>query len=229
MPASTYILIFITVISAGGAVYGGITGREGLLAAGLTIAFLSGIFAPIIHIRARKKARIRDRQDALLIWYYSLNEAARIAEQEAKKTRKSSIAISILMCICLIIIFLPFTVITQAPENRFLIIYIGAIVALLPFTSVFLAPMYTANQILKQPSVTIIGRDYILVNNRYIGINDRAELTLKGAAVKLSPDGTGVLSLDYTFKMRYGHMHYTAGVPIPQGRIAEAEQFKDRL
>lgn len=227
MPTSTYILIIIAVISAGAAVYGGTTGGEGLLAAGLSIAFLSGIFAPIIHIRARKKARIRERQDALLIWRYGIQETDCIAEREAKKTRKSSISISILMCVCFIIIFLPFAVIIQAPENRFLIIYIGAIVALLPFISVYLAPMYTANQIRKQPSVTVIGRDYIIINNRYIGINDRAELTLKGAAIKPNPDGTGVLTLDYMFRMRYGHMHYKADVPIPQGRVAEAEQFRD--
>jgi hypothetical protein len=43
--------------------------------------------------------------------------------------------------------------------------------------------------------MTIVGRDYILMNNRYIGINDRAKLTLVNARAVTGENSTAKLFL----------------------------------
>ena len=230
MPSSVVALLVVAVLGALTAVYGGIQGSEGLLAAGLAVGFLSLILAPVLNQRANKRMRLFGRQDALLVWNYAPYETERIAASESRKTRKTSIRLSILSAVSLAVIFASFAVIAESDQARTLLLYIGTAAVLLPFISVWLAPAYTAAQIRKIPSTTIIGHDYILLNNRYIGINDRGGLTLVGAEVKQGSDGAGTLLLIYKFRMKYGSlMSFPVGVPIPQGQSVQAEQFAERL
>jgi hypothetical protein len=133
-----------------------------------------------------------------------------------------------------VVIFAPFPVIIEDPATKQLLLYIGIAAALLPFTSLLIAPAYTSRQITRDLSVTVIGRDYVLLNNRYIGINDRTSLTLVDAEIKMGGDTTtgGVTSLflTYTFTMKYGNiMHITAEVPIPGSRTMEAHRFVENM
>ncbi len=233
MPGSIAILIGSAALGIIAFVCGIIADLDILFGVGLAEAFLSLILIPVLYLRAKKRRRIFARQDALLIWQYEPNETEHIAAAEAKKVRKSSVGLSILACVCLMIIFAPFIVIIEESSTKELLLYIGIIAALLPFTSLYIAPAYTARQITKAPSVTVIGRDYILINNRYIGINDRASLTLVDAAVKTGSrayGGSHALYLTYTFLMKYGNiMHFTVEVPIPGSRKTEAADFAESI
>jgi hypothetical protein len=232
MPGSIIILIGTAAVGAIAVVFGLVTDIDIVFALGLADAFLSLIFIPVFYMRAKKRQRIFARQDALLIWQYAAFEAAHIAATEAQKIRKTSIRLSVLASVCLAIIFAPFTVILEDAGAKQLILYIGIAAVLLPFTSLFIAPACTVRQITRIPSVTVIGRDYILLNNRYIGINDRASLTLADAEVKTvgnaAAGGRTALFLTYTFTMRYGTiMHFTVEVPIPGNRMTEAAGFAE--
>lgn len=233
MPSSIIILIGSAVLGIIALVCGIIADIDILFGLGLADAFMSLIFIPVFYLRAKKRRRIFARQDALIIWQYAPYEAEHIAAMEAKKVRKSSVGLSVLACVCLVIIFAPFIVIIEDTATKHLLLYIGIIAALLPFTSLYIAPAYTVRQITKIPSVTIIGRDYILLNNRYIGINDRAALTLVDAVVKtggIAYGGVSALFLTYTFLMRYGNiMHFTVDVPIPGNCTADAVRFAEGL
>ena len=230
MPKNIVAMIVIAALGAIAAVYGGVSGSGAFLAAGLAVAFLLLVFIPVFYIRAKKRRRLFSRQDALLVWNYAPHEAERIAKREAGKTRRQSVRLSILASVCLAIIFAPFIVITESAGTRLLLLCIGIAAMLLPFISVAAAPSYTAAQIKKIPSVTIIGRDYILLNNRYIGINDRGGLMLVSAEVRAGDSGIAALLLTYTFLMRYGNViHYTVEAPVPWGRNDEAMQFAESL
>jgi hypothetical protein len=235
MPTSIAIVIASAAMGVIITVYGVIADIGILAGVGLADAFTSLIFIPVIAVHSKKRHRISARRDALLVWQYASYEAEEIAAREAKKIRRTSRGLSVLASISLMVIFAPFTIILENPETKKLLLYIGMIAALLPFTSLYIAPAVTVRQIKKAPTVTIIGRDYILLNNRYIGINDRAELTLVEAEVKKSAlvedEGKrSALFVTYTFRMKYGNiMHFTVEVPIPNGRQAEATEFAGRL
>jgi hypothetical protein len=229
MPKHITALIAVSVLSTIAAVYGGVAGREGYLAIGLAAAFLSLIFIPVFYIRAKKRRRLYARQDALLVWDYAPSEAERIAAREAIRIRKTSIRLSILVSVCMAIIFAPFVALAETPLARYLLLYIGVISVLLPFSSVYIAPAYTVSLIKRVPSLTIVGRDYILINNRYVGINDRAELKLVSAGVKHGGDGEEILQLTYKFRMKYGNpISFPVDIPIPWGRSEQAVQFAER-
>jgi hypothetical protein len=230
MPNSIVILIGTAVLGVIAIIFGLLVDMNIVFALGLTDAFISLILMPVFYTRGKKMQRIFNRQDALLVWQYAPYEAAHIAGLEAKKTRKASVKLSILACVCLAVIFAPFPVIIEDAATKQLLLYIGIAAALLPFTSLLIAPAWTSRQITKDPSLTVIGRDYILLNNRYIGINDRASLTLVDAEIKTGGNtatgGFTALFLTYTFTMKYGSiMHFSVEVPIPGSRAKEATEF----
>lgn len=234
MPASIIILIGSAAMGIIALAFGIAADNGVLFGLGLADAFISLLLIPVFYVRANKRRRIFARQDALLIWQYEPYEAAHIAAATAKKVRKSSVGLSILACVCLSIIFAPFIVIIEDTTTKYLLLYIGIAAALMPFASLLIAPAVTVRQITLMPSMTVIGRDYILINNRYIGINDRASLTLVDAVVKsgsgMTLGGGSALFLTYTFLMRYGNiMHFTVEVPIPGNRITEAVRFAESL
>ena len=236
MPGSIIVLIGTAAAGVIAVVFGLVSDIQLLFALGLADVFLSLILIPVFYMRGKKRRRILDRQDALLVWEYASYEAAHIAALEAKKTRKSSVKLSIVACVCLSVIFTPFTVIIENAAAKELILYIGIAAAVLPFTSLYIAPACTVRQITRLPSVTVIGYDYILLNNRYIGINDRPSLTLvdaeikSGAGSKAAARYIKVLSLTYTFTMKYGSiMHFTVDVPIPANGTVEAQRFVENL
>jgi hypothetical protein len=230
MPRTTKVLLLISALGAIAAVYGGVSVNEACLAIGLVVAFMALLFAPVIHIRAKKRQRLFERQGALLVWEYSQSEAERIAAREAKKTKKTSIQLSVVAAVCLAIIFAPFVALSETQATRYLLLGLGIAAVILPFTSIYFAPAYTVSLIKKIPSVSIIGRDYILMNNRYLGINDRADLRLVHAAVKPGADGEECLTLTYKFRMKYGNpISFPVNVPIPGGRNDQAKQFSEWL
>jgi hypothetical protein len=230
MPKHIAVLIAVGSLGTISAVYGGVSGESIFLGAGLPIAFLSLLFIPILYARADKRRRLFNRQDALLIWSYAPHETEQIAKLEAENTRKQSVRLSVLASVCLAVIFAPFVFLSEADGTRLLLVCIGVAAVLLPFISVAIAPAYTASQIKRIPSMTIVGRDYVLMNNRYIGINDRAKLTLVSARAKTGDNGTAKLILTYTFLMKYGNpLHYTVEVPVPWDRQDEAVRFADSI
>jgi hypothetical protein len=238
------LLIGSAVLGALAIIFGLVSDTNILFALGLADTFLSLLLIPVFVTRDKKRARISLREDALLVFQYSADEAARIAAVEAKKTRTSSIKLSILACICLAVIFAPFPVILENQIARELVFTIGIVVAVVPFLSLVLAAFSVVRQITKEPSVTVVGRDYILLTNRYLGINDRTSLTLVDAEVKAGGNayrkkntrkkdgaqGRKALYLTYTFTMKYGSiMHFTVEVPIPEACAEEARRFAESI
>jgi hypothetical protein len=234
MPGSIGVLIGTAVLGLIAIVFGVRADLNILLALGIADTFISLILIPVFYSRAKKKRWIYARRDALLVWQYAPFEAAHIAERVAKDIRKTSLKLSILVSICMAVIFAPFTVILEDAAAKELILYISITAVLLPFSSLLIAPAYTTHKITKDPSLTVIGRDYILLNNRYIGINDRASLMLTDSEVRTGGNAeTGSftsLYLTYTFRMRYGNiMHFPVEVPIPGSRTMEAHRFVETM
>ena len=221
MPKHIIAFIVVAALGAAATVYGGVCGSDAALGVGLPVGFLSLLFIPILYVRANKRRRLFARQDALLVWDYAPYEAERIAAGEARKTRKTSVQLSVLMAVCLAILFAPFIFFVEIPQSaRQLLMIIGPVTVLLPFASIYFAPAYTVSQIRRCPCRTIIGPDYILLSNRYIGINDRADLRLVRAEVKHGAGGEETLQLTYTFKMKYGNPHQlSCRCPDPIGTV----------
>lgn len=218
-------LYAVEALFAAVAVYGGVTGSDAYLAVGLGCAFVLAVFIPVYYLRLAKKRRITGRTDALLCWEYSHREADIAAAQQAKEVRRSSRGLVILMCVCVGIIFAPFVVITPDHDVRTLLLWIAIPVTLSPLLALLIAPAVVSSTVRRPPCVTLVGRDYILLTNRYLGVNDRFGLQLAEAAIQDAPSGPR-LRVIYTFQMKYGRcIPFPVVIPIPRGQEEEAAAF----
>lgn len=215
---------------AAAAVYGMIVGNELMIGLGACLGFVFLLLLPAFLLRAAKIKKLLARQDALAIWEYSAEEADEIAMIQRKVIRKSSRGLALLICICLIIIFLPFVVLSNQEGSELPpMLPIVIPVVLLPWLSVFLAPAAAANKIRSHPCLSVIGRDYIFVANRYLGVNDRYALT--AAELKYEPPKRGGMAMLHTrYQFKAGRttrlLSHWVDVPVPRGKEAEAMSLR---
>ena len=221
---SIVVLGVLAAISAGIAVYGGMLGNEPMLGAGVAVGFLSLLMMPAFHNRAQKIRKIREKENPFIYWEYADDEVEDIAEEQRRVVRKKSVWLSVLISICMAIIFLPFYLISLQ-ENSELppILPIALICVLLPWLSVLLAPSVAVGKIRVRPCVSIVGNDYVLVANRYLGVNDRWQL--KAGKFRLEESTSGAmakLSVQYSFRAMksMGIFHLWVNIPVPPGQGA---------
>jgi len=212
---------------AAAAVYGGITGKEVLIGAGAAGALLGLALASGIALRAKRRKQIAQQSDLLARFEYSTAEADEIATAAIPDVRKRSVRLSILFSICFAVIFTPFIFITAEKGSvPSALLWAAAGCIVLPWFSLAIAPAVTAHTIRKSPCVSIIGRNCVLIANRYSGLNDRHALTAEEASVIPGKNGRmAVLRVRYRF--RAGRvpvqLRQWVEVPVPRGRETEAE------
>ncbi|MHB1314371.1 MAG: hypothetical protein ACYCX2_02660 [Christensenellales bacterium] len=225
---SAVIFGFLAVISAGAAFAGEAAGNGLFLATGVTVSFLSLLMIPAFYVRDKRVQKIRQKENPIVEWEYSDSEAEDIAQMQMRIIRKQSIRFSLLISICLAVIFLPFYMLSLQ-ENSTLppMLPVALPFILLPWLSVLIAPSVVAEKVRQRPCVTLIGRDYVLAANRYLGVNDRSRL--KAEEFKFSQGSGGAmstLSVQYSFLAgRYvgSLFRLWVDIPVPHGREEEAK------
>jgi hypothetical protein len=133
------------------------------------------------------------------------------------------------MCVCLVVIFVPFVVLSMQEDSGLPpMLPVALPVVLLPWLAVPVVPAVVARKIRRYPCVTLVGPDYILVANRYLGINDRHDLTAVETRYEPSPDG-GMATLRVRYRFKVGRVttliHRWVDVPVPHGREREAAEL----
>lgn len=222
----TKITVFLTAICGAAALYGLIAGEERLIAGGMGAGFIFLLLIPAFRQRSARVDKIRAKQDALVEWEYGPHEIEKIVEAQRPVVRKTSASLALLVCVCLIVIFAPFVVLSMQEDSGLPpMLPIAIPVVLAPWLAMPLAPGVVARKVRRQPCVSLIGRDYILVANRYLGINDRHALTAVEAKYEPSQDGDmATLHVRYQFKV--GRLTFLVnrwvGIPVPYGREREA-------
>lgn len=230
MSLSFKILIILAAGFAAAAVFGGAAGDEAMLAVGLSGAFLCLVLMPAFAVRSARKKKILKRQDALVCFEYSASEAEEIAAAARPAVRRQSIKLSVLFSICLAVIFAPFVALSMQPEPQLPpMLPVAAVCVALPWLSVLLAPAFTARTIRNVPCVSVVGRNCILIANRYLGINDR--YALEADAVRFEPGKYGGMAKLYVrYRFRAGRVSMTilrwVEAPVPRGREAEAAAIR---
>ena len=104
--------------------------------------------------------------------------------------------------------------------------------ALMPVAGALLAPHLAAARIRRSPCISAVGADYILIANRYPGINDYNKLKIAYADFLPAEQG----------KMRWMQLIYSyvamrsptkiqkvVDVPVPYDKAAEAEAFINEM
>ena len=226
MPYSVIVLIIITAGFAAVAVYGGITGSEAMLAVGLEGALVCLLLIPAFAVRAKRRRKIRERQDALICFEYSFAEAQEIASAARPVILKRSIRISAAISICIAFIFMPFVLFSLQPGSTLPPMLPFAIACVvLPWLSVPIAPAATTYNIRKAPCISFVGHNCILIANRYLGINDRCALEADGMRFEAGKNG-GMTTLHVRYCYRAGRVptkiQHWVQVPVPRGREQEA-------
>ena len=208
------------------AVYGGATGSEALLGTGLAGALLCLVLIPAYAVRVSRKNKISVRKDGIICFKYSLAEAEEIAAAAKPDIRRRSIRISAALSICLAVIFAPFVLLSLQPGfNAPPLPPIAIPIIILPWASVLIAPAVTVYNIRKAPCVSFVGRNCLLITNRYMGINDRCALEADAVRFEAGKDGN-LATLQVRYRYRAGRVptkiQHWVKVPVPRGREAEA-------
>ena len=215
------------------AVSGCVSGNGTLLATGLTVGTFLFMLIPVLHIRNRKVQRMREKTDLLLQWEYASYQAEDIAARQSMRVRKRSIAVALLLSVCIVIIILPFLLISL-DQNSGLPPMLPYLLTgmLLPWIAVPIAPAVVVNKIRQRPCTTLIGRDYVLLTNRHIGLNDRYELNAEKAKTELEEDGNCMrLCVQYSFKAgrTLRTLYKWVEIPVPAGKEPDAVAFAHRF
>jgi hypothetical protein len=220
-------LAVAAAVCAAAAIYGGIAGVELLLGIGAAAGFLCLIFIPVTHARTVKTQRIRQRDDALIVFDYARGEVDEIVSAQRRIALKKSRSLSILFSICIAVIFAPFCVITRQSGDGQTLWIIAVICIVLPWLSLLVGPAAAENRLRRTPCTSVIGRDYILVTNKYHGVNDRHQLTAVETQFQ-APRNGGMATL----RIRYRFLamntptrtfYLWVDVPVPRGREEEAK------
>ena len=233
MSTGIKVLIILTIGFIAVAIYGGVSGNEAMLGTGAGGALLCLALMPALALRASRRRKIRERQDAYVCFEYSTAEAKKIAAAAKRSVRKTSIRVSVLLSICLAVIFVPFVVFSLEPGSALPSIWpIAVVCAALPWLSVPIAPAVVAHTVRSALCVSIVGRNCVLIANRYTGINDR--YALEAEAVSFEPGANGgMATLHVRYRFRAGRtpriLRYTVAVPVPTGREAEAAAVRLEL
>ena len=219
-------LAAITAAFATAGVIGGVSGSGLLIAIGAGGGLVGLALIPALHNRIKKADKIRQKQDAIVVWEYANDEIREIVSEQKRACFKRSMRVSVLLSICMAVIFTPFVYFAfQDSADMPLILWIGTACIILPWLSLLIAPAVVRRTITRYPCVTMIGRDYILAANRYLGVNDRH--ALKADSVRYEAGENGAMGRIY---VHYGFLamrptrtfHLWVDVPVPRGRETEA-------
>jgi hypothetical protein len=85
--------------------------------------------------------------------------------------------------------------------------------------------------ILRQPCQTRIGKNYLLVANRYHALNDYNRMSAEHARFLPASEGMATLRMRYSFwaGKRYSRHEKDIDIPVPLGREDEARALAERL
>jgi hypothetical protein len=222
------LLAAMVIAFTGLAFYGGLTANEPALGIGIGAAFVCFVMMPAFHLRAKRLRKICEKENALIRFEYDLSEIKEIAVEQKKLMLKKSIRLSVLFSVCLAVIFLPFVLFSMEPDSELPpMLPVALTCVLLPWLSIIIAPYVVSNTIQARPCVSLIGRDYVLIANRYHGVNDRYQLHADRIRFEKGKGGKmGCLSVRYSFKAMSAAMprifNLWVQIPVPHGRENDA-------
>jgi hypothetical protein len=168
----------------------------------------------------------------LIRFDYEPREIEEIVSEQRKLIFKKSVRLSVLFSICLTIIFLPFVLFSMEPDSQLPpMLPIALPCVLLPWLSLIIAPYVVNTAIRIRPCVSLVGRDYVLIANRYHGVNDRYELTADRIRFENGKDGKmASLCVRYSFKAMRTAIPRTFSlwvkIPVPHGRKSDAKALQ---
>lgn len=225
VPLLFWILFFACVLPI---VYAAIIDQEEFVLLGLIPAVFLVIALIVFKVRSRQFEKILRKEAHLLYFEYNSGEVEEIINHELPKLKKASYILALLFGICLLIIAVPLSLMMQKNDPSSPVWEVYASTMLIPALGVFFAKQAVARKVRKTPCVTAVGPDYILIANRYPGINDYGKLKLDHASFsKSEPGAMRWLRLDYSFVAMKNatRIQKSVEVPVPHDKAAEADYF----
>lgn len=225
------VLAALAIIFVGLAVCGGISANEPMLGLGIAAAFLCLLLIPAFHLRAARLKKISQKENPLIRFEYASHEIDEIAAVQRQAVFKKSVRLSILFSLCFAILFTPFVLMSMEPNSELPPMLPFAVACVvLPWLSLIIAPKVVENAIRTRPCVSLVGRDYVLIANRYQGVNDRLSLTADRIRFENGRDGNmGCLNVRYSFKAFRYHtqtINLWVQIPVPHDREKETTVFR---
>jgi hypothetical protein len=225
IPSLFWILFFACGLPL---IYAFITGQEEFILFGLIPAVFLVIALIVFKVRSRQFEKILRREGHLLYFEYDSGEVEEIIALGLPRFIKRSYPLALLFGVCLLTISVPFALIIQKNDPSSPVWAVYASTMLIPALGIFFAKQAVARKVRKTPCVTAVGPDYILIANRYPGINDYGKLKLDHASFsKSEPGSMRWLRLDYSFVAMKNatRIQKSVEVPVPRDKAAEADYF----
>lgn len=216
------------LICAALAIYSAGLGNWALFASSMTVGTVLLFLLPALYARNRKIQKVQDQTGLLLHFEYPSYQREDIAQEQFLAVRKTSFRVALLLCFCMAVVFAPLVWHSMQPQSGLspMLPYMIAAM-LLPFVAVPLAPAMVANSIRRSPCMTYVGRDYVVVANRYIGLNDRYKLNAQRATIHSGSGQRMRLRVQYSFLAGRTIRTYFrwVDIPVPYGKEREALHF----
>lgn len=174
--------------------------------------------------RARQLSQILSGEDVLAKWEYDRFFWQKYADKYLQKYLAMNKSTLLLVSVMIIIIF--GAIMIADPEVAETMGLIGAGLIALVTLVAYISPKISAKNLAKSHPIAIIGKNCVLIGRQFHSwgmFGNRLE------NVKISEEEINTLEIQYSYQTRYGRTNVSVIIPIPQGKIEEAQAVARRL
>jgi hypothetical protein len=207
----------------------GIDGFDG----GFALAFVSlfmfimGIIIMVIYFRRAAALDAMFQGDNILAhWIYSEHEWRAYAEREHREQVEINRSMFLMITVISIIVGVIFVIVV--PDSlASTAITIGGLILIIGFTAFFVT-WYRRAQNRKFIGEVYLSRDGVYINRElhtWRGLGGK----LEGVSLDDKHLGQAILTFDYSAPGKNGRYYYSARVPVPLGREAEAKKLLNEI
>jgi hypothetical protein len=218
---------FITTVSILGIFNTAIFGIDGFdggfaLASVSILIFIMGIIVMAIYFpRAKVLDKMLRGENLLAHWTYSENEWRAYAEREHREQVELNRGMFLMIAIIAVIVGVIFVII-EPDALLSTAIAIGGIIGIIGITA-FSVTFYRRAQNRKLLGEVYLNRDGVYIN-RELHTWKSLGCKLESASIDDKYLGQTILVFNYSAPSRTGRDHFSARVPVPLGKEAEAER-----
>ncbi len=174
--------------------------------------------------RAGQLSRILSGEDVLAKWEYDLFFWQNFVDKYLQNYLSMNKSTFLLVSVIIVIIFGIFMIADPEVADTMGIIGLG-LIALVTIVA-YISPKISAKNLLKSRPIAIIGNNCILIGKQFHSwgtFGNRLE------NAKISKEETEMLEVQYSYRTKYGRTTVTVLVPIPNGKLEEAQEVAKKL
>ncbi len=204
----------------------GLDGFDGGFFLSFTAGFMVIVSLIVIFIyrsRAKQLSRILSGEGRIAVWQYSQEEWSRFIAIDFEEERKSKKMLFFVVGGIAIVVGIIMTIVLEDPIAFLIAAGIIPIVAI----PAFLAPRARHNKLKNSEPKALISEKGVIIGRMFhLWVNLGATLD---QVVLITDENPPILEFHYSMPTRHGRQTEVARLPVPAGKMADAEQIGNYL